>query len=280
MVKQKIPTIVDLFDISDYEHKELFDGIEYPWDVLRSDYKKEYISSVIKPNIKKIKRDGALVRKDTVIYDDDIIDADFTVERGSATKGKLNIFKGKEKLTDASLICAGSYLEGNSIQIGKGVIVEEGAFLGGFNLIGDNNEIRNGAYVRGEVITGKGCVLGHVSEIKSSIFLNNSKAPHFAYVGDSVLGNNVNLGAGTKISNLKIYGNEISIIHEGGKINTGLRKFGAIIGDNVETGCNSVLNPGVILGRNCLVYPCCALKKDIYPKKSLIKTDGKIQILK
>jgi len=133
------------------------------------------------------------------------------------------------------------------------------------------NEVRHGAYVRGEVLTGRRCVIGHATEIKGSIMLDDAKAPHFAYVGDSVLGSKVNLGAGTKVSNLKITGDEIVIKHDGKNYKTGLRKFGALIGGHVETGCNSVLNPGVILGKGSMVYPCVAVRKGYYPPKSLIK---------
>lgn len=137
------------------------------------------------------------------------------------------------------------------IFIGKGTVVEPGAYLKGPLWIGENSVVRHGAYVRGEVIAGSGVVIGHDTETKNSIFLNGAHAAHFAYVGDSILGNKVNLGAGTKLANLRFNNQEVSI--EGEK--TGLRKLGSIIGDRCQIGCNAVLNPGTFLGKDVFVHP-------------------------
>jgi UDP-N-acetylglucosamine diphosphorylase / glucose-1-phosphate thymidylyltransferase / UDP-N-acetylgalactosamine diphosphorylase / glucosamine-1-phosphate N-acetyltransferase / galactosamine-1-phosphate N-acetyltransferase len=274
MNKVSIPKISELFDLKDFVHKAVFEGIRYPWDVLKPELKSEYIRKVISPNCIELPRERNLVSKTTVIYRGEILKGDFDIKLGSATKGDLQIFKKGDLLKGASVIFAGAFLVGNEIEIGAGCLLEEGTYIVGPTIIGDQTEIRHGSYIRGEVITGKRCVVGHASEIKSSILLNDAKAPHFAYVGDSVLGNKVNLGAGTKVSNLKITGDEISMKYSGGEVSTGLRKFGALIGDHVETGCNSVLNPGVILGKGSMVYPLVAVKKGIYPAKSLIKKDS------
>lgn len=153
------------------------------------------------------------------------------------------------------IIQNGVYLADDMIYIGKNTIVEAGAYIKGPTIIGDNCEIRQGAYIRGGVLVGNNCVIGHTTEIKSSIMLNGAKAAHFAYVGDSILGNHVNLGAGTKLANLKIYGDEISVLAGDYRYNTGLKKMGAILGDNVETGCNSTTSPGTLVGKNTKIYP-------------------------
>ena len=142
------------------------------------------------------------------------------------------------------------------IFVGAGSIVEPGAYIQGPCWIGKNCTIRHGAYIRGNVITGEGCVIGHDSEVKASIFLNKAHAAHFAYVGDSILGHEVNLGAGTKCANLKLNHQPISIRKNNQRIDTGLRKLGAIIGDGCQLGCNSVTNPGTLMGPRGSSYPC------------------------
>lgn len=145
------------------------------------------------------------------------------------------------------------------IYLGKNSVIEAGAMVCGPAIIGENVEIRHAAFIRGNVIIGNGAVVGHATEVVRSVFLPNAKAPHFNYVGDSILGSGVNLGAGTKLSNLK---NDKTIIKtkiNKEKIDTGLRKFGAILGDNCMLGCNSVANPGTIMEPNCMVFPCASL---------------------
>lgn len=142
-----------------------------------------------------------------------------------------------------------------SITIGKGTIVEPGAYIKGPCIIGENCEIRHGAYIRGNLLCGNGCVIGHDTEVKNCILLDHAKAAHFAYLGDSILGNHVNLGAGTKCANLKLDESQVSVQIEGEKIPTGLRKLGAVMGDGVQVGCNTVTNPGTFLGKNVLCYP-------------------------
>lgn len=155
----------------------------------------------------------------------------------------------------------GAYLMNpQEISIGKGTIVEPGAFIMGPCAIGENCEIRHGAYIRGNVLIGNGCVIGHATEVKNSLFLNEAKAGHFAYVGDSILGNQVNLGAGTKCANLRFDGKNIVIVDGDIRIATGMRKLGAILGDGVQTGCNSVTNPGTLIGKGGLLAPCATAK--------------------
>jgi len=168
---------------------------------------------------------------------------------------------------------AGAWIENtDKISIGQGSIVEPGATITGPALIGRNCTIRQGAYIRGKLIAGDGCIIGHTTEVKNSLFLNGAKAAHFAYVGDSILGNGVNLGAGTKLANFKVDTGErnISISSGGKKIATGLRKMGAVLGDGVEIGCNSVTMPGTLVGRGTIVYPCTVMR-GVVPAGTIVK---------
>ncbi len=142
----------------------------------------------------------------------------------------------------------------DKVFIGKGTVVEDGAMIKGPAIIGENCEIRHGAYIRGNVITGDHCVIGNSCELKNSILLDHVEVPHYNYVGDSVLGNHSHLGAGAICSNLKLSKTVVVIRHEGKEIETGLRKFGAILGDHAQAGCHCVLNPGSIIGRDSILY--------------------------
>jgi NDP-sugar pyrophosphorylase family protein len=151
----------------------------------------------------------------------------------------------------------GVHMEGD-VHLEPGVILPHTATLIGPAWIGAGTEIRPGAYVRGRVITGAGCVLGNACEFKNCLLLDGVQVPHFSYVGDSVLGNQAHLGAGVVLSNLRLDRKEITVHAEGRVHPTGLRKFGAILGDAAEVGCNAVLNPGSLLGRRALVMPTVA----------------------
>ncbi|MES2345832.1 MAG: UDP-N-acetylglucosamine diphosphorylase [Chlamydiota bacterium] len=142
------------------------------------------------------------------------------------------------------------------ISIGEGTVVEPGAYIQGPCIIGPNSQIRHGAYIRGNVITGQGCIIGHDTEVKHSILLDNVSAAHFNYVGDSILGNGVNLGAGVKCANFRLDKGFITVAFQGKRLDTGLKKFGAILGDNVQLGCNCVTNPGTLLAKGVVCYPC------------------------
>ena len=124
--------------------------------------------------------------------------------------------------------------------------------------IGANTQIRPGAFIRGKVITGEGCVLGNASEFKNCLLLDGVQAPHFNYVGDSILGNGAHLGAGAICSNLRLDQGEVTVRLPAETVKTGLKKFGAVLGDQAEVGCNAVLNPGTLLGPRALVMPSMA----------------------
>ncbi len=153
---------------------------------------------------------------------------------------------------------------------GQGSVIESGAYIRGPCVIGSNCVVRHGAYIRGNVLTGHGCVIGHDSELKQAILLNHAQAAHFAYVGDSILGNHVNLGAGVKCANFKLDHTTINLRIDDQKIETGLRKFGALIGDRSQIGCNTVTNPGTLIGQDVHCYPCLNIQGFV-PSRSMIK---------
>ena len=151
--------------------------------------------------------------------------------------------------------CDGVAFIGEKVFIGPGTVVEDGAMIKGPAIIGRNCEIRHNAYIRENVIIGDNCMVGNSSEVKNSVLFNNSVAPHFNYIGDSILGFKAHLGAGVKISNFKLVFGNVHVSINGQSFDTGLRKFGALLGDNAEVGCNAVLNPGSVIGRNSVIYP-------------------------
>ncbi len=144
-------------------------------------------------------------------------------------------------------VAPGAIIQG-PVFIGASTVVEPGAMLIGPAVIGENCVVRHAAYLRGYVLIGDGCVIGHCTEMKASIMLDRAAAPHFNYVGDSIIGNDVNLGAGTICANLRLDEAEVRAVDVNGKrMLTGRVKLGAIIGDGARTACNTVLNPGTLL---------------------------------
>jgi bifunctional UDP-N-acetylglucosamine pyrophosphorylase / glucosamine-1-phosphate N-acetyltransferase len=171
------------------------------------------------------------------------------------------------------------HLSGDRIVIGKGARIAPGVVLEGPLWLGEDVEIRTGAYVRGGCWIGDGCRIGANTEVKRSILLPEAKAPHLNYVGDSILGSDVNLGAGTVLSNFRHDGKEIVVLDGATRIPTGRRKLGALLGDGVKTGCNSVLHPGVIVGRETEIYPLVQLRAGIYPPRSIIKLKQELEVV-
>lgn len=162
----------------------------------------------------------------------------------------------KQSFSHLGDIAEGAHV-GARVHIGEGTIVEHGAYIEGPTWIGKNCLVRSGAYVRGNVIAGDNCGLGNSSEFKNCLLLDHVEAPHFNYVGDSILGYKAHLGAGAILSNLRLDRGEVFVRDANGeKHATGLHKFGAIIGDRTEIGCNSVISPGSLLGRECIIHPC------------------------
>ena len=164
---------------------------------------------------------------------------------------------------------------GNDIWVAKSANVAPSAYLHGPLIICPEAEIRHCAFIRGSSIIGSGCVIGNSTELKNCIIFENAQVPHYNYIGDSILGYKAHLGAGAITSNLKSDRSIVTIPVDDGRLNTGLKKFGAIVGDNVEVGCNSVLNPGTVVGRNTTVYPLSMVRGTI-PENSIYKKKGEI----
>lgn len=225
----------DFLDLDGFEFRALFDGCEYVWEAL---------SGVGR----------------------------FALEHIMLVDGDNTIF---------GTIMEGAYIDDrNAVVIGEGTVVEPGAFIQGPAIIGRNCQIRHGAYIRGDVVIGNNCTVGHCSELKNAIMIDTAQCPHFAYVGDSILGRGVNLGAGTRLSNLPVVSVKdvetgkrpsIKLNIDGVEYDTGLAKFGAVVGDGSQTGCNVVTNPGCLIGRNTWIYPNASLKKGYYPGNQVIK---------
>jgi len=151
--------------------------------------------------------------------------------------------------------CEGRAYIGPEVYIGEGTVVEDGVMIKGPAIIGRNCQIRHNAYFREDVIVGDECVVGNSCELKNVLLFNQCQVPHFNYVGDSILGHKTHLGAGVVLSNVKVLRGNVRVEVDGKSIDTGLRKFGALLGDGVEIGCNAVLNPGSIIGRGSILYP-------------------------
>ncbi len=144
---------------------------------------------------------------------------------------------------------------GENIWVAKSANIFPSAYLGGPLIICENAEVRHGAFIRGSAIVGRGAVVGNSTELKNSILFDGVQTPHYNYIGDSILGYKAHTGAGTITSNLKSDKSLVTVMCDGEKYETGVKKFGAMIGDFVEVGCNSVLNPGSVIGRNTNIYP-------------------------
>lgn len=181
-----------------------------------------------------------------------------------------------KELVDMGIEGYTEYAEG--VLIGSGVTIAPTAVIVPPAIIGPDTEVRPGAYLRGNVIIGKNCVIGNSTEIKNAILLDHVQAPHYNYIGDSILGNGAHLGAGVICSNLKSDKKNI-VIHAEQDYPTDLRKVGSFIGEGAEIGCSCVLNPGTIIGKNTSVYPLVALR-GCYPENSIVKSADKIVIKK
>jgi len=242
----------------EFEQSKIFEDVERPWDALPKirDYILKFLahktaSQNLPDGLEHLKGEGT--------------NADW-------------LYCSKPLLLVEDLYCRD--LE---IFIGAGTKIEPTAIINDFSVIGTNCEIRHSAYLRGDLICGNHCTLGHSSEIKGSIIMNHTEMGHFNYIGDSVLGSFVNIGAGTKLANLKfrtpeakieVSFPEITFMLDGEKVSTGLSKFGAIIGDYSETGCNSVLSPAVMLGTECWVYPNFTVPSGQYEPKTFLAPDN------
>lgn len=212
--------ISNLYNLDETIAKKIFNGCEYPWEVL--------------PKIK-----------------------DFIIELGQTLSSE-----------EYNKI-------GENIWIAKSATVAPTAYLNGPTIIGKDAEIRHCAFIRGNAIVGEGCVVGNSTELKNVILFNKVQVPHYNYVGDSILGYRSHMGAGSITSNVKS-DKKLVVVKDGTeKIETGLKKFGAMLGDNVEVGCGSVLNPGTVIGKNSNIYPLSSVR-GVVAENSIYKKQGEI----
>jgi NDP-sugar pyrophosphorylase family protein len=160
------------------------------------------------------------------------------------------------------------------VWVHKSAKIAPTAYLGAPCIIGANTEVRHGAFIRGSALVGEGCVVGNSVELKNVILFDSVQVPHYNYVGDSILGYKAHMGAGSITSNVKS-DKSLVVIHTAPEIPTGIKKVGAMLGDFVEVGCNSVLNPGTVIGRNSNVYPLSCVR-GVIPADSIYKTGGVI----
>lgn len=165
--------------------------------------------------------------------------------------------------------------KGEDIWIAKSAKIWPTVSITGPCIIGKDAEVRQCAFIRGKAIVGEGAVVGNSTELKNVVLFNKVQVPHFNYVGDSILGYKAHIGAGGITSNVKQDKKNVTVLYKGQKIETGLRKFGAMLGDNVEVGCNSVLNPGTVVGRCSNIYPLSSVRGFV-PADSIYKTGGVI----
>lgn len=207
--------IKDLYDLNETIASELFEGKEYPWEVL----------SEIGDFILKL---GATLSEDRFDH------------------------------------------PAEDIWIAKSATVAPSANLTGPLIIDEDTEVRPCAFIRGKVIVGKNCVVGNSTELKNVVLFNTVQVPHYNYVGDSVLGTHSHMGAGSITSNVKSDKTLVVVKNKDEKIATGLKKFGAMIGDYVEVGCNSVLNPGTVIGKNANIYPLSSVR-GVVPENHIFK---------
>ena len=183
-----------------------------------------------------------------------------------------------------------AYLKEQDIFIGSGTRLEPSAIIKGPAVIGENCDIRQGAYIRGNIFAGEGCVIGHSTEVKNSILMDHSEVGHFNYIGDSILGRHVNMGAGSRLANLQFRNKvdkekgfipPIQIPLGSEDFKTDMDKLGAILGDHTELGCNAVICPGTLIGKGSWVYPNLMVPKGYYqPATVLIPKDRKPRIIK
>lgn len=164
---------------------------------------------------------------------------------------------------------------GEDIWIAKTAKVAPTAYIHGPAIIGENAEIRHCAFIRGKAIVGEGAVVGNSTELKNVILFNKVQVPHYNYVGDSILGYKSHMGAGSITSNVKSDKKLVIVKNRNEQIETGLKKFGAMLGDEVEVGCGSVLNPGSIIGRKTNIYPLSSVR-GVVPEKSIYKNQNEI----
>ena len=164
---------------------------------------------------------------------------------------------------------------GEDVWVARSAKVAPTAYIHGPAIIGKDAEVRHCAFIRGNALVGEGAVVGNSTELKNVVLFNKVQVPHYNYVGDSILGYKAHMGAGSITSNVKSDKKLVKVHAPEGDIETGLKKFGAMVGDNVEVGCGSILNPGTFVGRESNIYPLSSVR-GVVPEKSIYKRQGEI----
>ncbi len=247
----------DFFDyLEDFDHKDLFQNSNFLWEPLNR------LGAYLPQILTTLKSENSWEEPSTAI--------------------KKKIFQARDGQFKESCLIIEDWFETKTpiyfstlgIWIDQGTILEPTAIIKGPTVIGKFCDIRQGAYIRGNVLTGDKCVIGHATEVKNSLLMNHAESGHFNYIGDSIIGSYVNMGAGSKLANLQFRSLEekkgnpirhIIIKYNGKTIDTGRAKLGAILGDNVELGCNAVTFPGSLVGKGSIIYPNSSLPKGYYP---------------
>jgi bifunctional N-acetylglucosamine-1-phosphate-uridyltransferase/glucosamine-1-phosphate-acetyltransferase GlmU-like protein len=257
------------FDLSSFDHRDLFMDCRYAWQSLEriSSYLQQHLNSTVQ----SLNCFRGPLPNTLVLWRGKVRHDGFELLGGDVTKRTFRAKIDGETTTEAIVLYSGCVLWDDRIQFGPGSVVEPGALIKGPTIIGAYSEVRQGAYIRGKCIVGSQCVVGHTTEMKSSVMLDGAKAGHFAYIGDSILGDSSNLGAGTKLANLKIREGNVILRVGNETVDTGLRKFGAILGDKVEIGCNAVTNPGTLLGKGSMVFPVTSVRAGYYEPNSIVR---------
>lgn len=257
------------FDLASFQCRDLFADCQYVWQALTNI--PTYLQERLRGNVSAAGLFRQPLPSTVVLWRGQARLDGFELLDGDVVKGTFRIRIDGEETSEAVVLYAGSVLWDDRISLGAGTVVEPGAMIKGPTIIGSYSEVRQGAYIRGKCIVGDRCVVGHTTEMKGSVMLNDAKAGHFAYIGDSILGCSSNLGAGTKLANLKIGSSLVRIKVAGEIIDTGLKKLGAVAGDGVEIGCNAVTNPGTLLGKGCKVLPVASAPPGYYEPMSVIR---------
>ena len=245
---------------SNLSEPEIFAGCEQVWDPLKT------LGSRLKKLINKKAGSGS--------YATHLQGIKTTLDSSGNHRGEKGLYV--ENWID---LAESVYLKELNIFIGKGTQLEPSAIIKGPAMIGESCDIRQGAYIRGNALIGDHSVIGHATEVKNSILMDHTEAGHFNYIGDSIIGSHVNLGAGSKLANLqfrtideklKDYIKPIQIPLNSEILSTGMEKLGAVIGDNVELGCNVIVCPGALIGKDVWVYPNLTVPKGYYPGGTLL----------
>ncbi len=254
------------FDLSEFAHRALFDGKTYVWEALTAigDYIDGFFATLT-PNqqIEGQVEDGVIIQGERI-----------TIAPGAVVEAGVQIRGRDIVIAEGAMLEAGAYLKGEKIYIGPGALVERAWLKGSRILVDRQAKVLVNTRLRDNVLLGEGAEAGFSADIKNAVFLPRSAAAHFVYAGDSLVGRGVNLADKTTLSNLRHDGKAPRVQVEGESLDTGVRKFGAVVGDGVRTGCVTTLNPGTLLGPGCWTYDHTVLSGVILPHQIVKHKQG------